>query len=693
VNEVRQEWYDECESILDQLEAEGGRDVETASLRALLLRDRGDIDGGQQVLLELAGSGGPQAINAALALARYQNEVGRSAAAEQTLRQARTIQDPLAREADAAVGDFLFDQQRYDEALQAYEQAAGGSDNPSLELRLIECHVRLGRLDEAREMLDARAKEGQDGFMEQMMAAAIADGRAALLLRDGRNQDAKLEQSRRDEALRRAEAIMPSSAQPYVQRALALVRDYERAMLTTAPDDDAAQRRNLTLLDEAFRALEQADDVQFGDASTSLTRVTVLQAMNDIPGAIGELLRLLERDPDQDRARLALAALQYARGDEQAAIRTLEQGIARTPSRQEWYVALGEIHRKEALRLQQEPDPRPVDAAARATDAARAFMRAAELGPSAIAVARIVNLYMGTIPPQLQQAANVLDAYPQQVEASGLLRGMHARVLDGLGQREPAIEELRQSYRLSRAAAEHDEMMNWYRTLQALFRERPAAEVEAFVMDVAGQQPQLMDVRWLARRWAGAGADGLSRAVELQEQAVRMSDNADAAVRAVMLYELGGYLVMDEQYDPAARAFARAIDIQPSYKQALNNYAYLLAIKLSRPQEALAPARRAVALLNRQDPLPEQATLLDTLGWVTYLSGDRAGAETHLRRSLERMEMASNHYHLAVLLAAEDRLDAASTHLQRAAELRPDPETRAEINALADDIRTRKGRG
>ena len=110
----------------------------------------------------------------------------------------------------------------------------------------------------------------------------------------------------------------------------------------------------------------------------------------------------------------------------------------------------------------------------------------------------------------------------------------------------------------------------------------------------------------------------------------------------------------------------------------------------SHGHDALPFATRAKDLLSDRDPDSQQSDVLDTLGWIHYLIGDSNKAENILRQSMGKAVTASNCYHLAAVLAEMDKLDAARTYLDRAAELRPDPRTKAEIDALADDIRTRR---
>jgi len=70
----------------------------------------------------------------------------------------------------------------------------------------------------------------------------------------------------------------------------------------------------------------------------------------------------------------------------------------------------------------------------------------------------------------------------------------------------------------------------------------------------------------------------------------------------------------------AADQYRRIIVLQPNNTIALNNLAYDIAVREKKPAEALAMARRALALA------PREATILDTVGWIEYLTGNTAEA-------------------------------------------------------------------
>jgi Tfp pilus assembly protein PilF len=80
-------------------------------------------------------------------------------------------------------------------------------------------------------------------------------------------------------------------------------------------------------------------------------------------------------------------------------------------------------------------------------------------------------------------------------------------------------------------------------------------------------------------------------------------------------------------YQAAAEAYRKALDIQPRNVLALNNLAFLLVENLGRPDEGLQLAQKAKELA------PESAAVDDTLGWAYYHKGLYGSAVQHLERA------------------------------------------------------------
>ena len=153
-----------------------------------------------------------------------------------------------------------------------------------------------------------------------------------------------------------------------------------------------------------------------------------------------------------------------------------------------------------------------------------------------------------------------------------------------------------------------------------------------------------------------------------------------------MFVDLGLIALSRQDYQVAVEAFERAIELDPKHAIALNNAAFVYAERLGETGKALGLAERA------SEVRPNDPGILDTLGWIQYHLEQFEEAENALRRSVAQRESAESLYHLASVLFKQDRLRVAETYLNRAVDLRPDPETRAEMERLQDDITRARNR-
>ncbi|MDY7009737.1 MAG: tetratricopeptide repeat protein [Planctomycetota bacterium] len=94
------------------------------------------------------------------------------------------------------------------------------------------------------------------------------------------------------------------------------------------------------------------------------------------------------------------------------------------------------------------------------------------------------------------------------------------------------------------------------------------------------------------------------------------------------------------QHDTGLRIYQDALEIRPDDPGILNNLAWLLAHEMKKPDQALPYSRKACQLA------PDNAILLDTLGYVLMLNGKYDEAVDVLSRSIDKQAMPANRLHL-----------------------------------------------
>ncbi|NNM84351.1 MAG: tetratricopeptide repeat protein, partial [Phycisphaerales bacterium] len=126
------------------------------------------------------------------------------------------------------------------------------------------------------------------------------------------------------------------------------------------------------------------------------------------------------------------------------------------------------------------------------------------------------------------------------------------------------------------------------------------------------------------------------------------------------------------QYSVAEKYYKQALQINPDNVEVLNNLAYLLAVKLKHPHQGLSYAEKSnqlAANAQQAGPYAHDPNLLDTLGWLRYLTGDTEGAVSALERSTRYGSVSTAYYHLAIVRNKQGHRTEAEDDLRKAISL------------------------
>lgn len=661
LQEVRSEWIQESNEVLQNLAAAQDT-LDVASLGAQILRSRGEIDGGEQALREFCDRHRDTdvALEALILLGQYQSSIGRLNEGIATIESARALQSG-DREADRALAGLLAANGRVEQALQLCVQMLESGSDLGIQLLAVDCHTRLQQFDEAgavlRKVIDA---EGSS-VTTAMLLASMAFGQGDRAYAQEKFDEAERRYAEGREALAQAQQMEPSNPLPLVQLARSLLGAFGRT-------------RELSALDEGLLALARADEAQGSAESISMVRAELLSAQGDLRGAVGELNRLLERFPGNDAARRRLLFLYEATRDLDGAMAVVVAGIERNPSLAYWHEQLGDVHVRQ----------RDLESAA------ASFAKAQELESSLNRVYKLAQASLALEEPDFAAIVEALEAYADSLENRPGVRTVYAHALGGVKRRDEAIAQLRIAYAEYRQRIENNPSRphyrgRWFGTVVSLFPTERVRGIEPFLRELAGDDLDPFELDWLAGVWAGEGAEGMTRAIELQRQAVGRCPEDDQPLRAQLLFKLGQFILATGDVRTAVGTFEEVIGINADHATALNNAAYIYAELLDEPAKAVLYAEQAAAVT------PSDPNVLDTLGWAYFKVGRNDEAEDALRKSITAEPSAENHLHLAHVLANADRLQSAENYLRRAAELDPNAETSAKIDRLADEIAPRLG--
>lgn len=135
---------------------------------------------------------------------------------------------------------------------------------------------------------------------------------------------------------------------------------------------------------------------------------------------------------------------------------------------------------------------------------------------------------------------------------------------------------------------------------------------------------------------------------------------------------LAGFMAIGTIYDQqgdnnkAEEFYRKALAIKKDFGAAANNLAWKLAEKGENIDEALEYARIA------KEQMPDNPSVMDTLGWIYYLKGSYLNAISELQDSAERVpENPVINYHLGMALLKNNKPVEAKGYLEKALTLDP----------------------
>lgn len=666
---TRAKWRAEADAIVKRLQDSGLNDLQFASLKAQLLRGRGDVAGGEQALRQFINATPEDQRTAQMyiALANYLTEAARNGEALVAYQQALPYQDDQTRPVDVALGDLYFRQGDRQSAIRHFERAIENEPNHTVQLRIVECMIELGQLGEAESRLNSAEQSGGVDFTTWMLRSAIAEQQGQDLLEQGNEVEANFRFDVFEDSLNQAQQLRPRDVLPKLRMAKRYFDSYRIV-------------GNRTLLEEAKRVLAEADLIQANDTRVSLVRVDVLRELGDKAGAKAELQRLLERSPNENRARSLLVSFNIEDGNYDAAIDVVKAGIRNNETVAAWHLQLGDLQ----LNLKKDP-----------TAALAAYRDALRIDPSPALVALVARVMLSKNDPPVSVLEFLNPQYQKYLESEPAVISVYARALCAAGQVDKATLLLKQIYArydglIDQGALDPTSIAMWFRIARDIIPSITPKDIENLLMELTANKPtafELSSLSYLYRQSGLTDDASRARALELQNEAIKTIGTMPSSEQSPYYYDLGGMLIEAGRIDEAAAAFTKCIELNSDHALAYNNLAYLMSEQKNNPQKALEYANKAVAIQ------PDNPSILDTVGWIHFRLGNLDEAEEYLRKSVKFQESSPTLVHLAEVLAAKKEYDRARNALRRAEELLPGESMKAEINRVRELIRTKETQG
>jgi tetratricopeptide (TPR) repeat protein len=332
----------------------------------------------------------------------------------------------------------------------------------------------------------------------------------------------------------------------------------------------------------------------------------------DSESVIASMQRLLEKNPDLTQAQLLLAAAYRSSGrlDEAAAV--FRQQISVSPQSSQPWLWLG------LILCQQN----------KIAEAKEAFEKALELNPQQlVAVQQLVELDIRD--KNFDSASRRVEQQLKRAPGSAGAHFLAGRIFAAQG--------------------------NWDRAEAALLK---TLELDPNFSSAYN----LLLSTYLA-------TNKLTNAIDqVHGMLSKKPDNVRLLMLSALIYE------RMSEFAKARDAYEKLLSTAPDFVPALNNLAYLYAVRLQELEKAGQLARKARALK------PDDAAIADTLGWILHRQGDYEQALTLLEESAGKLlDNPEVQFHLGMAYYMMGQTEAAQRALHQAANAQMDFPGKGEI--------------
>lgn len=597
---------DEARKIIT--EARAKRDsLDLVTLDARWHADRGDIESAKGVFRDYIAAQDRETLTEApfVAFGRFMFENGQPDVGRVALEQGREYQDPKTMQADRMLADELFKFGQYDRALEVTQRlidAGVGDKGGKFPKRKIELLVKLGRFEDAQRVIDSLGDSlGEDQPLLLLEADVAVGLKNPTLARDLFN---------------RAVAAAPDRALGYMKRA---------QWLLTQPN----------LAPDALADMDTAVRLSPNSWQAHQLRASVYMTLGQQENALDDLLEAAKLNPDHPELLTAALGELIARGRDGEAVDLAETVIDQQR---------GNIER--ILRCA------AIFAQANLWNRAAHFCGIAwEQQKTPDVAMRYLSALLRLEPPDTARAREVLSAPGLEIENQPGLLMARAHMYALSGKAKEARKDMTASYR---AVSQDPRYLGaWFIDMRRVYRDTDEALAYLEALNKANPLPLIG--RFLWARVMVEDPKMHARALEMLDGMLKEKLTPSLTLdvqrtRAITLYQ-------DERWEEAAAAMRAGLAIKPDDLELTNNLAYLLAVQMDRPEEALPYAKKLEELASNN------ATILDTVGWIKHLVGNEQEAGQTLERALTLATQSADKppimVHLArVRLATGDRAGA-----------------------------------
>ncbi|MCC5944997.1 MAG: tetratricopeptide repeat protein [Bernardetiaceae bacterium] len=376
--------------------------------------------------------------------------------------------------------------------------------------------------------------------------------------------------------------------------------------------------------------------------------------INNLDAAIKEGEKLLVAFPTVAEYMLSQAEMLMERNKNDKAKKIIEDFLSQNPENTEPYLMLSEIYRREGNREAQ-------------TNALEKVLKDPKV--------------------QLDAKISVLLTYYQEAEANNYSRNigtMLARQVVDSHPEEAAAQAIYGDFLMiegkNKVAKHHylkavdynpDNFGIWERILQITIEERNGDSAIFYSEEALSIFPNQASI-WFYNGIGYMLLEEYDEALSSLLQGKRLVVNNDMMISQFEA-QIGDVQYRKGNYTKAYAAYEEAINTYPDNAHALNNYSYHLAMRNEKLNLAEEMSARLVRLH------PDNATYLDTHGWVLFMRKKYKEAEKYLARAVSNTQNPAIFEHYGDVLFKLNDTERALEYWRKALDLNPTPELEQKV--------------
>lgn len=363
---------------------------------------------------------------------------------------------------------------------------------------------------------------------------------------------------------------------------------------------------------ESNAIYDQIIERQGPDVQVEYQRYRNFLAMEDEAGALASLERILELDPENPTILQSLGAQYIEQGEPDKALEIYERSLERNPNQPETKMALADLYIKQnewvkagdlMMEVMQDSTVQRRSKQELAQFLMASFVRDPENEALQTQTDRIIGFFA--------------EQYPEDAAAQALAADFYLTIEDF----DTAMTRLRETIRLM-----PENEPAWRQLVQLLYTQSDFEAIIAMRDEAEAAVPEDAFIRFfIGSSYALSGDnDNAVTWLKLSTQAP-----ARGEFKSAVWGTLGDALYSTDRFDEAWQAYEESLKLDPENATALNNYAYYLSTQGVQLDKAIEMSMKSLEFE------PDNASFLDTLGWIYYQQGEYEKALEYIRKAVE----------------------------------------------------------